>query len=277
MSLLRHIFLMSAAATNANATQLWISDQADRARLYSIVLEDGSMSGPNPIVYANANVALVDDLATDEVRNPGLIWGLTRTGSALTADISRLLLIDPLNSRELARVDLDRPLNSLAIDSTTGIFYGGDATALYEIDPYLGSTLLIGPSIYAIDGGLGITASGELIATSRTSAGLYHVSKSSGEADWIAGSEEVRLADIAHNPNTSELFGVTTAGSIVTIDIAAGQTSVQSTQRSITRPSGLAILSIPESATSVALATAITIMLLVRLNPRPQSAESSLL
>ncbi len=149
------------------------------------------------------------DFASDPFRNPSVVWSLHNTNQ----NGYELLSFNTRQQQLLSNVPLDDSLaiRGLAIDPTTGLFYGTSETALYQIDPATGQTEMIGEASLQVDRALGFDLEGNLfsvgVAGGKRDWALISINKSTGETTVVSEIDAIP-GDIAVRPEDGVMFGL---------------------------------------------------------------------
>lgn len=223
-----------------SASQLWgvSSGSGTSTSAYPIDVGSGANS---PAVFIGNFIERggQDDLASDPLREPSVIWLLRNTlvGSELVA-------FDPYQRQILSLTKLSAPkIVDLAIDPTTGVMYGSNGGALFSIARDTGVTTLIGIDA-RLYGSLGFDADGNLYSAS--SFGLFAVNKQTGLTSIIKSGLPYAIADFAVRPDSGVVYGITgpPAYFLFQFDLVGGNINIIG--GSLGRPGGIAFTAVPE-------------------------------
>jgi hypothetical protein len=255
------LFVSLAIAAPANASQLWgvYSGGAPFITLNAVNILTGAVSAG--INITATGTASVDDMASDPIRDPSTIWAVR---SPLAGN--QLVGVNPFTQTITATVPVSvvaSLIRSLAIDPTTGFFYGATTTNLYRIDKTSGATTLVGPTSLPVDRALGFDAQGNLYGISG-STNFVAVDKSNG-ATSVIKDLGLQLDDLAADPATGTMYALgngTAAYSLYKINVTSGALTTVGT--SLPRPAGMAFTNAPEPATWTLAAIAIATILAAR-------------
>jgi hypothetical protein len=232
--------LILAFGTQAHASQLWgtYSGSTGSVVLYPIDIATGAVAPVSAI--GAVGVASVDDMASDPLRRPGVIWGV-RTPLAG----NQLVAVDPFNLQLLSTVALNAPspIRSVAIDPTTGLMYGATLTSLYTINSSTGATQLVGPTGVSLDRALGFDVLGNLYGIEGNNI-LRSVNKATGATATVATLGLTRMEDMAFDPDTGIMYGLGFGYSLYQINVSNGDLTVIGP--SLGRPAGMAFTDVPE-------------------------------
>jgi hypothetical protein len=196
------------------------------------------------------------DLAAHAAIHGRSVWVVRGSG-----DENDLVAVDPYRQDLLSRVTLNapEPIVTLAIDPTTGEFYGTSDTALYRISSETGATTLVGATSLAVDEGLGFDRQGNLYGIANENQ-LVEINKTDAGTSLRATLDVFRMDDIAARPEDGLMYGVGygPSYSLYQIDLSTGD--LVNLGDSLLRPSGLAFSAVPEPST-VSLGLAALVLL----------------
>jgi sugar lactone lactonase YvrE len=154
-------------------------------------------------------------------------------------------------------------IRSLAIDPTTGFFYGATTSNLYRIDKSSGATTSVGPTSLPVDRALGFDAFGNLFGISGNT-NLVSVDKSTGATSLIQDLG-LQLDDLAADPATGMVYALgngTPTYSLYVLNVTSG--ALKPVGPSLLRPAGMAFTNVPEPATWFLAAFALATIIAVR-------------
>jgi hypothetical protein len=235
------ILSMCCSIQSVNASQLWgiSSGSGTSFSAYPIDVSSGAISA-GVFIDNFAVRGKQDDLASDPVREPSVIWLLRNTlvGSELVA-------VDTYQRQILSSTKLSAPkIVDLAIDPTTGVMYGSNGGALFSIARDTGVTMLIGTDA-RLYGSLGFDAHGNLYSAS--TFGLFAVDKLTGSISVIRSGLPYAIADFAVRPESGVVYGITgpPAYFLFQFDLVGGNINIIG--GSLGRPGGIAFTAVPES------------------------------
>lgn len=240
------MFLLIASAspiTAASGSQLWGTNSGSSSNfgLSPIDIATGAVA---PMINIGAvGTASVDDMASDPMRQPGVVWGVRNPLAG-----NQLVSIDPFGQQLLATTSITAPeaIRSLAIDPLTGLFYGASTANLYRINDQTGATTLVGPTALAVDRALGFDSLGNLFGVANSNV-LVSVNKQSGATSTIATMPLSRMEDMAFDPDSGIMYGLGFGYSLYQINLASGALNVVGP--SLGRPAGMAFTIVPEPTT----------------------------
>lgn len=207
----------------------------------------------------------VRDLASDPQRHPQLVWAV-RDG----IDGNELIAVNPYREEVVsyALIDAADAILGIAIDPTTGVMYGAADAALYTINPFSGSSTLVGVADVPLDDGLGFDQEGQLFSIDE--AQLIEVDKTDASAIVIAPTTANFAVDLASDPSTGTLYGLGPNGyDLVTI---SGDGIIESLGQSLVRPGGLAFTVVPEPGSGT---VALVLSLIASRRQRDRGPHSS--
>lgn len=242
----------SASSTSAADPVLWGST----GQLAPINVATGAVG--SSILFNGSPSINASDLAGDAGTQGSLVWGVSFN--------NQLTAYQPATQQILSTTPITSPesIASLAIDPTTGFFYGASVNNLYRIAPNTGVATLIGATTLPVNKGLGFDSLGNLYGVGNENR-LSAVSKSTGAASLIATLNLFRMEDIAIHPETGVMYGVGYGYnpdnySLYQINLTDGV--LTRIGPSMSRPNGLAFTAIPEpSSVVVAMLGAAMVML----------------
>jgi len=230
---------LAGEATTLEASQAWAVDRGNRANVlvYPVNAVTGAVG--TAIKFGGVLSTLsFDDLASDPVRYPSIVWGV-RNGSG-----SELIAFDPFQRIVLSQKTLSAstPIYGLAIDPTTGAMYGAGESGLYRVARDTGATTLVGGNL-SIFSALAFDGAGRLYST-RAGTMLVSIDTSTGAVSDVAALSINGLADMAVRPQDGVMFGLGSSNySLLQIDLStAAATTVGP---SASRGSGLAFTGTP--------------------------------
>lgn len=145
---------------------------------------------------------------------------------------------------------------TLAIDPTSGEFFGTSDAALYRIAPGTGATTLVGTTSLPVGRGLGFDLRGNLYGIANLNQ-LVAIDKLTGDTSLRATLDVIRMEDIAARPEDGVMYGIGYGPdySLYQIDVDTGD--LVKLGDSLARPSGLSFAAIPEPSTLVLVIAAI--------------------
>lgn len=232
-------------------------------QLYPLDIATGAL-GPS-VAFSGPTPFSATDLAGDATTQASLLWGVTFSG--------QLTAYSPLTAKVLSTKAIVSPetISTLAIDPTTGFFYGASLNNLYRIAPATGVATLVGATTQPVNKGLGFDKLGNLYGIGNENR-LSAVNKTTGAASLIATLALYRVEDIAVHPQTGVMYGLgygfnPDSYSLYQINLADG--ALTRLGPSVTRPSGLAFTAVPEPAAAL-IATLGAIVILLRPSQRPR-------
>ena len=223
-----------SVATSSFAAELWGTDVGSRPtiELSQINSTTGAVISTTSVGTGLAT-ANTDDLASDPVREPSVLWGVR-----WSAFVNQLVSIDPFQNTVLSSIQLTSPtpIRSVAIDPTDGVLYGAGGTSLFQIARDTGTTTLVGAGSNSPDKALGFDSAGNLFGIAANNA-LLAIDKFTGATNPIA-TLSAGMVDIAANPETGIMYGLGGTYNLYQIDLATG--ALTTVGPSLSRPSSLA-------------------------------------
>lgn len=252
VALLAATALLCAAPRASADSLLW----GNTGRVYQLDVSTGAIE--DELVIDGVTSIGATDLAGDAGTQGPLLWGVTFNGN--------LIAVNPLAQQLLSTKPLVSPetIATLAIDPTTGNFFGASANNLYRIAPDTGVATLIGVTNLQVNKGLGFDSLGNLYGIGNENR-LSAVNKSTGAASLITALNLYRMEDIAVHPETGVMYGIgygynTDNYSLYQINLADG--ALTRLGPSIGRPSGLAFTGVPEPSSAIVALLGAAIVLL---------------
>lgn len=253
-------FALGSVTASSFGSELWATNSGSGSSidLNQIDITTGAVISTKRVASGLAS-ASVDDLASDPIREPSVLWGVR-----WSAFVNQLVAIDPYQNTLLSSIQLNSPtpIHSLAIDPTTGVLYGAGGTSLYRIERQSGTTTLIGAGSTSLDRSLGFDAAGNLFGIAANND-LLAVDKHTGASNVVA-TLSTSMVDIAARPENGMLYGLGGIYNLYKLDLATG--ALTTIGPSLSRPSSLGFTSIPEP-TSLALVLAAIYATVLRRSP----------
>lgn len=254
--LIAAFFALATCSSNSSASTLDPILWGSAGRLTPLDIATGAV-GPS-VTFNGSTSFSATDLAGDAVTQASVLWAVTFNGQ-LTAH-------SPLTGKILSTKAIVSPetISTLAIDPTTGFFYGTSGTSLYRLVPDTGVATLIGATTLLVDKGLGFDNLGNLYGVGNQNK-LSAINKTTGAASLIAALSLNRMEDIAAHPQTGVMYGLgygfsLDSYSLYQINLADG--ALTRLGPSAIRPSGLAFTAVPEpTAALIATLGAIAVLL----------------
>lgn len=237
------LLALASPITAASGSQLWGTYSGSSSNI-GLTLIDIATGAVAPVInIAAVGSASVDDMASDPMRQPSVVWGVRNPLAG-----NQLVSIDPFSQQLLATTSINAPeaIRSLAIDPLTGAFYGASTANLYQINNQTGATTLVGPTALAIDRALGFDSLGNLFGVANSNV-LVSVNKQSGVTSTIATMPLTRMEDMAFDPDSGIMYGLGFGYSLYQINLTSGALTVVGP--SLTRPAGMAFTDVPEPTT----------------------------
>ena len=254
--------LLSSAST-AHASQAWgvtvgNSTSIDLRRIEIATGDVSTLSrSGDSLLFAN-----VDDLASDPVRHPRLVWAVRTSGNG-----NELIAVDPYLEQivSLATIDAAETILAIAIDPLTGAMYGTSTNALYTIDAFNGESTLVGATADPVTSGLGFDLSGRLFGVGAPQAGpsaeFVEIDTADASLNMIGTLVTNGVLDIAADPTDGVMYGLgPNVYQLVSIDLASSD--VTPVGDSLSRPGGLAFTGVPEPASATICISALFSLLL---------------
>jgi hypothetical protein len=231
----------------ATASDLWAttSGSGPSIQIYQIDSATGAVIQMKTVATGLA-VAGIDDLASDPVREPSVLWAVR-----WSAFLNQMIAIDPYQGKVLETVPIisSSPIHSLAIDPTTGISYGTGGTSLYRIARDTGIATLVGNGSIDLDKSIGFDSVGNLfgIGTDGANYALAAIDKTTGGTINVKTLNNVRIEDFAARPEDGVMLGLGFPSpdyALLQINLENG--TLATVGPSLSRPSSLAFTSVPE-------------------------------
>lgn len=195
--------------------------------------------------------ASVSDLASDPLRHPTFVWAVRDSSVG-----NELIAVDPFREEIVSNALIDAPQSilSIAIDPLTGVMFGASSAAIYSIDPFDGSSNLVGNTSAPVTKGLGFDSTGRLFGIEGNNR-LVEVDTLTAATSLVAELDVIRMEDIAVRPEDGVMYGLGYADyQLFTINLDDG--AVSSVGNSLGRPGGLAFTAVPEPSTGLIAMTA---------------------
>ena len=145
----------------------------------------------------------------------------------------------------MATTDLATGMNTLAIDPTTGEFYGASLTNLYRISPDTGATTIVGSTGQNVGNALGFDLAGNLFGVANENQ-LLSIDKATGATTLVATLAAQFIEDIAVKPETGVMYGIGYGPEYNLYQIDTTNGSLTKIGASLSRPTGLAFADVPE-------------------------------
>ena len=218
------------AGGNSTAISLYPINTATGTVSFSEVSESGGT-----LAFAN-----IDDLASDPVRYPQLVWAV-RT----SIDGNELIAVDPYRESILsyAIIDASSDILGIAINPRSGVMFGTSTDALFTVDAFTGESNLVGETSLPDISGLGFDDTGRLFGIQGTQ--FVEIDIMDASITSIGTVSANQFSDIAADPQSRTLYGLgLNIYELVTIDPSSG--TVTTVGESLIRPSGLAFTAVPE-------------------------------
>jgi len=253
---------LATCSSNSSASALDPILWGSTGRLTPLNIATGAL-GPS-VTFDGSTLFSATDLAGDAATQASVLWAVTFNG--------QLTACSPLTGKVLSTKAIVSPetISTLAIDPTTGFFYGASLNNLYRIVPETGVATLVGATTQPVNKGLGFDTLGNLYGVGNENR-LSAVNKTTGAASLIATLALYRVEDIAVHPQTGVMYGLgygfsPDSYSLYQINLADG--ALTRLGPSVIRPSGLAFTAVPEPAAAL-IATLGAIAVLFKSPRRP--------
>lgn len=236
------IFAVMASSIRGNAAQLWAIDLGSRASIDPIPIDLATGAPGARVNVLTPTAHNGDDLASAPALQPNRLWAVRWN----FLNGSRLQSFNPFSAEVLTDVAIDAPARvfGLAIDPADGTVYGNTDTNLYKINPTTGATTLVGPMITSR--ATAFDSLGRLLAVNDVTNNLVSIDTSTGANTILAHLGTAIFSDIASDPASGLLYGLTSGG-LYRIDATAGASTLIGS--SAIRPAGLAFTNVPEPTT----------------------------